>query len=223
MSAVVDMSGAKLPGVTCVGPASARGVWVWQCDCGNQFERRGAGVRLAIKQRGKTSCGCLHTETSARNGRRNRTHGWSADQPKLYDIFKQMHRRCINPKSKDYRDYGARGIRVCEEWQDIDAFCRWALASGYRSGLSIDRIDSNGNYEVGNCRWVALEKQAANTRKNLFITHNEETLHLQEWARRTGIHFQTIRQRIRAGWNAADALTIPPERGRNQTFRSGAG
>lgn len=92
--------------------------------------------------------------------------------------------RCYRKENSNYKYYGERGISVCEQWRcDSHCFEKWALDNGYREGLSIDRINPNGNYEPSNCRWVTIAEQASNTRKNVFYTIGNETHTLSEWAR----------------------------------------
>jgi len=90
------------------------------------------------------------------------THGGS--NTRLYYVWHTMRQRCSNPKVAKFADYGARGIRVCEEWQDFAAFRDWAQSAGYRQGLQIDREDNDGNYEPSNCRWVTAVVQRRNRR-----------------------------------------------------------
>ncbi len=124
---------------------------VCQCDCGT-YRVLAAGDLL----RGfTTSCGCYRREQRT-------THGMY-DTP-LYICYWNMRQRCENPKNKDYRWYGRRGISVCKEWIDFDTFKAWALANGYGEDLQIDRENNNGNYEPGNCRFVTAKVNANNRR-----------------------------------------------------------
>ena len=193
-------------------------VWEWLCDaCGNKFERASLLVRRANAKSGVASCGCLKDISSALNGKKCTTHGMSKGPTKrLYDVHRQMVRRCTNPKSKDWDRYGGRGISVCEEWMDIRAFAAWAMSSGYKENLTIERIDFNGNYNSENCSWIPNERQSHNTSRNKFLTFQGETHHVMEWSRMTGIHFQTILMRIRKGLTPEDILTRKPSLGRNQ-------
>lgn len=119
-----------------------------------------------------------------------------------------MIERCTNPRASDFPSYGGRGIAVCDRWRhDFSAFL--ADLGERPAGMSLDRIDVNGNYETGNVRWATTEGQARNTRKSVVITHAGRTQNLIEWARETGINRGTIRLRLRAGWSVEKALTTP--------------
>lgn len=129
--------------------------WECQCDCGNITVVRHGDLR-----NGRTvSCGCYNYEKESVL----KIHGYSST--KLYGVYIKMKSRCNNPNDKNYADYGGRGIKVCEEWNiSSESFIDWALKNGYKEGLSIDRINVNGNYEPGNCRWADAETQCLNQR-----------------------------------------------------------
>ena len=103
-----------------------------------------------------------------------------------------------------YRLYYGRGIRVCDEWQDFEPFAKWALNNGYSDGLSIDRIDNNGNYEPANCRWADAEAQANNRRTSKFIAYNGENLTIAQWSRKLGIAYDTILYNLSKGKTLED-------------------
>jgi hypothetical protein len=122
-----------------------------------------------------------------------------------------MMSRCYNPKTERYPRYGGRGITICDEWlHNFPAFRDWAFANGYEEGLTIDRIDVNGNYCPENCRWATTSDQMKNTSTNRYLTLNGETHTLSDWSRLTGIHATTISNRINRGWSLEKALTTPP-------------
>ena len=196
-----------------VGYNNSRGGWNLKCKCGN------VGFAKSYQLTSGESTRC----TKCRNtvvGEKNSTHRLTGT--KLYGVWNGMKQRCNNPNAEKYYIYGARGIRVCDEWaNDFQAFYEWAVSAGYHEGLSIDRIDVNGNYEPNNCRWTGLKAQANNTRKNHKVTFNNVTHTLAEWSEITGIDQPTIRFRLKKGWSVERALTEKPFVGKNQTYKAG--
>ena len=178
--------------------------WLCKCDCGNQTVVSGNKLRSGHT----TSCGCLQEEHRKKGI--NKTHGMS-DTP-LYIAWLNMRHRCYYPKNNMYKHYGARGIKVCDEWlNSSETFIRWALANGYKEGLTIDRINVDGNYEPGNCRWVTKKEQFLNRTDSHLVTAFGKTQTIKEWAEQTGIKYDTIERRLNAyGWNAEDAVSRKP-------------
>ena len=115
-----------------------------------------------------------------------------------------MRKRCYSPKSNCYKNYGGRGIKVCDEWLGKDGqtnFREWALANGYRKGLTIDRIDNDGDYSPENCRWATIQTQTYNRSTNSRITIKGKTQTVTEWAKEIGISIGAMQQRLRSGWS----------------------
>lgn len=138
-------------------------------------------------------------------------HGFT--HHRLYACYYRMRHRCENPADSSYERYGGRGIKVCDEWKnDIVSFINWGIENGYKEGLSIDRIDNDGDYSPENCRWANATQQCNNRSTNAFITYNGETHTYAEWSRIVGINQLTIRHRIeKLKWSVEDALTIPTD------------
>lgn len=128
---------------------------------------------------------------------------------RLHKIWSSMHERCEDKNHRHYKDYGGRGISVCEDWSLYTKFREWALSNGYNDDLTIDRIDVNGCYEPNNCRWLTMEEQQNNKRNNRIIEFNGETHTLSEWSRITGIKSNTLKERLNRGWSIYEALTKP--------------
>ena len=120
-----------------------------------------------------------------------------------------MRQRCYNQNCHDYRWYGDKGVSVCAEWDDYQKFQDWALSSGYNEGLTIDRIDSNGDYEPDNCRWISIVDQQNNKNNNRLITYNGETMSITDWSRRTGISRAVIANRLYHNWTPEEIFTTP--------------
>ena len=115
---------------------------------------------------------------------------------RLNRIYCQMKQRCYNPKDSSYKNYGARGIGICDEWKSWEVFKCWALENGYTDEKSIDRIDSNGWYEPGNCRWTTRKEQNNNTRRNRYITYRNKTQTLAQWCEELNLDYLTVFKRI---------------------------
>ena len=157
-----------------------------KCECGNEIVR---SMQTLVKG-AKTSCGCDHTSYIQKYFNKE-------SKSFLYSTWVGMRQRCENPNNSSYKNYGARGISVCKEWdENFLAFEKWAKESGAKKGLTIDRIDLNGNYEPSNCRWVDAVTQANNKRSNRLIDYNGEVHTVMEWSRITGINEGTIRSRL---------------------------
>ncbi len=133
----------------------------------------------------------------------------------------KMILRCYEPTREGFHNYGGRGIRVAKMWRGPEGFVAFLAHVGKRpsSKHSLDRFpDRNGDYKPGNVRWATITEQNQNTRKNVMVTFNGETRCITAWARITGIHDETIRLRLKSGWSAREALTVPPsKRNRKRT------
>jgi len=141
--------------------------------------------------------------TALRHG--HAVHGKASRE---YASWMKMIARCTNPRGDSYHLYGGRGIRVCARWRE--SFEAFLYDMGPRpAGTSIDRIDNNGHYEPGNCRWASEREQHRNTRRNRFLTWRGETLCLADWAARVGLCPKVLGARLRSGWTVERALATP--------------
>lgn len=140
-----------------ISPSGKRMVtWICKCECGNIFETNVNNLR----NNHTNSCGCLRKYSG------NVNHGLYWKERKLFAVWINMKQRCTNPNNRSYKDYGKRGISVCEEWlNDFKNFYEWAMQNGYQNGLTLDRINNNGNYEPSNCRWTTMLIQRHNQRR----------------------------------------------------------
>lgn len=132
-------------------------------------------------------------------------HGYA--HTRIDNIYKNMISRCYYPKNNRYKNYGARGIKVCEEWRkDRRLFYKWAYDNGYSDDLSIDRIDVNGNYSPENCRWSTVAEQNNNRTSNHYLVIGNERRSIAEWSRISKVKSATISARLRYGWSAERAV-----------------
>lgn len=203
MPKFVDLSGQQFGRWTVVRRANDRisdgGTHYTQYECECECGVKRLVTSSSLKSGRSTSCGCYHSEVSAQVCKRNfRTHGET--KSRLYQIYAGIKKRCGNPNASNYADYGGRGIAICDEWANSwSSFRDWALNNGYTDDLSIDRIDVNGNYEPNNCRWVACVVQANNRRSSRYITYNNETHTVSEWAKILNIPYKSLHKKLSKG------------------------
>lgn len=208
----IDVAGVrsgKLVAVKIVGKRGTANLWLCKCDCGNET----MAIATQIRRGEKTSCGCKKRERRkprpdlVERNKNNAVHGMT--NTRTYYSWRAMKYRCEWSTSKDYPNYGGRGIKICKQWSE--SFSRFLEDMGERpTGTTIDRIDPNGDYEPRNCRWATPKKQANNQRRSVIIEINGESRPASEWARIYGLESKTVLYRIRAGWSPLKALTTQP-------------
>lgn len=197
-----DLSGMTFGMLSVIGRTYCekrnRTLWECRCECGKAVFLAGH----LLTSGNNVSCGCKKKRFPAA-----RKHGWSGR--KLHNTWMAMRRRCSpSCPERAIAFYYEKGIRVCEEWSDFIAFKDWALANGYEDGLTIDRIDGNGNYEPGNCRWATMTQQNNNSARNRILELNGESKTLEKWAESLGVTPSAILGRIGRGWTVDRALTV---------------
>lgn len=129
---------------------------------------------------------------------------------KLKKVLIHMKERCYDPDNRRYNDWGGRGIRVCDEWlNDPDSFVLWSIENGYQEGLTIDRINNDGDYCPGNCRWVTKHENNQNRRSNRNFTYNGKTQNLQQWCDEFNVSRSMVNRRLSLGWDFEKALLTP--------------
>ncbi len=198
-----DLSGREFGFLLVLHRSAERGngikpVVKWECQCS-------CGKTIAVKSdsllSGHTkSCGCKKIK-----------HGFS-NKERLYQTWKNMRRRCFDPKNSRYALYGGRGITICPEWSDYSKFREWAISNGYNDSLTIDRIDVNGNYCPENCRWADAKTQANNVSRNHVIEYEGKRMTMSEFADFIGISYSTLQHRIERGWDIQSIVTTPQRR-----------
>lgn len=169
--------------------------WKCRCDCGKEIY-----VSASNLDSGNTkSCGCLHKDN-------HRTHGKT--KHRVYVIWKAMRQRCGNPKAASYPNYGGRGISVCERWLTFENFFEDMGDPGEK--LTLERIDNDGNYEPGNCRWATYSEQLNNRRNNVYFEAFGKKQTLTQWAQEYELPVTTLKNRLRrAKLPIEKALTLP--------------
>lgn len=203
----IDLTGSKFTRLTALelvektfGPNGTRLYW-WKCkcDCGDIKIVRGDSLRRG----GVKSCGCLGPEVTSK---RSLLHGESGEnRTKMYSIWLSMMARCRRKPG-----YVSRGITVCHRWATYENF-KSDMEASYSDGLTIERINNDGNYEPGNCRWATAKEQQNNKTNTVRIQYGGETKTLQQWSDKVGLSGACIKARIKMQWPIGDVLFKPKE------------
>jgi AraC-like DNA-binding protein len=175
--------------------------WECRCDCGEVRVITSYSLRDGLSR----SCGCLKRENLAK---RCTTHGRS--KSKMYSVWQAMRRRCENPEDPSFLNYGARGITVCERWQDFQAFYE-DMGSRPSHKHTIERIDNSKGYEPSNCKWATRIEQNNNTSRNVRIEYGGRSKTVAQWARELGMNPRTFAGRIERGWSVERAIETPAD------------
>lgn len=202
-----DLTGQKFGRLTAlyrlhnVTSKRKRTYWLCICDCGNLTEVETGNLRSS----NTNSCGCYNKQRAKES---NQKHGKC--KTRLYNIYNNMKQRCTNKNNERYKDYGGRGIVVCNEWLDsFQTFHDWAMENGYKEGLTLDRVNNNKDYSPDNCHWADIKAKNRNKRSNRNITINGETHCLKEWCEILGLKIGTVKKRIYCyHWNIYKALEV---------------
>ena len=195
----MDLTGMKIGSILVLNRSLRKDnnliYWDCICDCGKTVTILGSN----LKRKGGKNCSKCPL-----------THFTNSEKP-LATIYRDILYRCYKKERNSYKNYGGRGIIVCNEWlNDFKKFYNWSISNGYEKGLSIDRINVNGNYEPSNCRWVTRKVQANNTRSNRLVTYNQETKTVSEWADFFGIPYYVLTDRInKLKWDFEKSITTP--------------
>lgn len=176
-----------------------RTTWICVCDCGSKCEINWSKLKSGATK----SCGCFHKEII----NKPRTHGFRmrGEKTKGYIAWASMKNRCTNQSCNKYPIYGGRGITYAERWESFECFIS-DMGEPIRHDLSLDRIDVNGNYEPGNCRWATPFEQSNNTRYTRFFEHNGLRLSISQWANHIGVSRDTIKLRLKRGQSIANII-----------------
>lgn len=174
-------------------------LWLCRCECGSLTI-----VMAASLGHGNTkSCGCIHSEGLRQRNKKRATHGMT--ETPTHKTWGSMLQRCTNPNDHAYPGYGGRGIKVCKRWRKFENFLK---DMGLQpEGLTIDRIDNNGDYEPGNCRWATWREQGGNRRTNRWLSYGSEKMILEDWARKLGTSHQAINHHLKQGRTMDDVIS----------------
>lgn len=148
----------------------------------------------------------MKNKTKQRFGQINGSYKHGLRQTSFYSVWRNIKRRCLKIKDKQYKDYGGRGIKICDKWLDFRSFQNDMFPT-YRKGLQINRINNNGNYEPSNCKWVTQKENCNNKNNNHLIEFNRQKLNLTQWSEKTGISFSALMYRIKAKWSVDKMLS----------------
>lgn len=169
--------------------------WLCECDCGKR----------SVVDQGNLKAGKSSKCKSCASREANLEHGMGVQSKGLYSVWKSMKSRCLNPNRKSYSRYGGRGITICDTWQTFEGFLS-DMGSTYQEGLTLDRINNDGNYELSNCRWATAIEQGSNTSKNVRIEFEGSLYTEAELHRLTKVPRTTLQARRRRGLVGEDIV-----------------
>lgn len=206
MSKTLDIKiGDRFGNLVVIGttyPVHKERTYVCRCDCGKEKIARSSGLFYGET----TSCGCMkgqHVRESQLKANGNKPFQNKA----IIRLRQNMISRCYRKNSKSYKDYGGRGIAICNEWlESQDVFEKWCMENGWQEGLEIDRIDNNGNYSPDNCRFVTRRENCNNRRTSRMITAFGETHTMADTARKYNVRYSTLQSLLDRGWNPENAI-----------------
>jgi hypothetical protein len=170
-----------------------------KCECGTMVEV----LFYNLTSGNSKTCGCGKYLGNLKHGLHKHL---------LYGVWLTMRARCRNPKDQEYHNYGARGIKVCDGWQDAETFINWSKANGWEKGMSIERKDVNGNYCPENCTYIPLNQQNKNLRRSVRLEYDGEMYIIADLAKKVNMNVSTLRNRLKIGMPLMDAVRIKPSR-----------
>lgn len=215
---LIDLTGKRFERLVVLHRASPSKstTWMCQCDCGVLKSICGEELR-----RGSTlSCGCFARDNTAK---RSTIHGEcrNGKSSSEYKAWGSAKERVLNPKHPAYKNYGERGIMICDRW--LNSFENFFRDMGRKPTVkhTLERVDVNGNYEPSNCVWATQKEQALNRRNNRRITFRDRTMTVKEWAEELRLNPNLVHMRLHYGWSPEKALTTPLNKNRSFLGRSG--
>ncbi|OWV62580.1 hypothetical protein ATY75_12210 [Rhizobium sp. N122] len=201
----IDITGERFANWSVLRFHESRGklpYWLCRCDCGTEKSVWAADLKRGVSK----SCGCM---TKKFISEASTKHGMSRHP--AYGSWVYMRSRCENENDDGFSLYGGRGITVCERWGTFEAF--WEdMGATWRKGLSIERLNVNGNYEPGNCTWATAKEQADNRRDSRLINTPAGPMKVDEASKKYGVPIPTLRSRIRYGWTDPRKMVRPPRK-----------
>jgi len=199
MGKFIDLTGQRFTNLTVIkrvkNGKNNHSRWLCKCDCGNYKEVFG----FNLLRQGTKSCGCQTANfiSKATSKKKNLNQ-------RIYNIYCKIKGRCYNRRNPAYKNYGGRGIKMCDKWLDKESgfmnFYNWAIQNNYRNDLTIDRINVNGDYEPDNCRWATPKEQSNNRRNNHMITYKGKEYTVSQLSEYLDIKVTTLHWRITHGW-----------------------
>lgn len=197
----IDIQGEQFGNITVLENAGVdnggNSLWKCKCTCGREIIRSYSNI---VRSAG---VGCKE----CKNEYLRKTHYKHGDtDTRLHNIWLHMRHRCQSTTDADYKNYGERGIAVCDEWQEYQAFKEWALSNGYADDLTIERVNVDDGYNPSNCKWIPKGEQTNNRRNTKYFTINGTRKTLSDWCKEYGQNGELVRARLKYGFDIKDAL-----------------